>query len=45
MIAKNSDFAKEVGLIHGPTTTFLYHLLAMVIVGALTFGGYFFFFN
>ena len=32
-------FAQEVGLIHGETTTFLYHLLALVIVGVFTFGG------
>ncbi len=32
-------FAKEVGLIHGETHTLLYHLLALVIVGAFTFGG------
>ncbi|WP_340110817.1 ammonium transporter [Maribellus mangrovi] len=32
-------FANEVGLIHGETTTFLYHLLALVIVGIFTFGG------
>jgi Amt family ammonium transporter len=38
MIA-TSVFANEVGLIHGETTTFLYHLLALVIVGIFTFGG------
>ncbi|HSM47391.1 MAG TPA: ammonium transporter [Draconibacterium sp.] len=32
-------FANEVGLIHGETTTFLYHLLALLIVGVFTFGG------
>jgi Amt family ammonium transporter len=32
-------FAKEVGLIHGETTTFLYHLLALVIVSVFAFGG------
>lgn len=32
-------FANEVGLIHGQITTFLYHLLALVIVGIFTFGG------
>jgi len=32
-------FADEVGLIHGDPTTFLYHLLALVIVGIFTFGG------
>jgi Amt family ammonium transporter len=32
-------FANDVGLIHGHITTFLYHLLALVIVGAFTFGG------
>jgi ammonium transporter, Amt family len=28
-----------VGLIHGEITTFLYHLLALVIVSVFTFGG------
>ncbi len=32
-------FAENVGLIHGEVTTFLYHLLALVIVGGFTFGG------
>ena len=32
-------FANEVGLIHGETTTFLYHILALVIVAIFTFGG------
>lgn len=32
-------FATDVGLIHGEITTFLYHLLALVIVGVFTFGG------
>ena len=32
-------FANEVGLIHGETKTFLFHLLALVIVGIFTFGG------
>jgi Amt family ammonium transporter len=32
-------FAENVGLIHGETTTFLFHLLALVIVGIFTFGG------
>jgi len=32
-------FANGVGLFYGQTTTFLYHLLALVIVGAFTFGG------
>ncbi len=32
-------FASEVGLIHGQTTTFLFHLLALVIVSVFTFGG------
>ncbi|MEZ4686548.1 MAG: ammonium transporter [Bacteroidia bacterium] len=32
-------FANEVGLIHGETGTFLYHLLALVIVAVFTFGG------
>ncbi len=38
MIA-TSIFANEVGLIHGETKTFLFHLLALVIVGIFTFGG------
>jgi len=32
-------FAKEVGLIYGETKTFLYHLLALAIVGVFSFGG------
>jgi len=32
-------FANDVGLIHGEITTFLFHLLALVIVGVFTFGG------
>jgi Amt family ammonium transporter len=32
-------FAQEVGLIYGELTTFLYHLLALVIVAVFTFGG------
>lgn len=32
-------FAADVGLIHGEVTTFLFHLLALVIVGVFTFGG------
>ncbi len=32
-------FANKVGLIHGETTTFFYHLLALVIVSIFTFGG------
>ena len=32
-------FAKDVGLVYGQTTTFLYHLLALAIVGVFTFGG------
>jgi Amt family ammonium transporter len=32
-------FANGVGLFYGHTTTFLYHLLALVIVGVFTFGG------
>lgn len=32
-------FANEVGLIHGHITTFLFHVLALVIVGIFTFGG------
>ena len=31
-------FAANVGLIYGETTTFLYHLLALVITGVYTFG-------
>jgi len=34
-------FAQQVGLIHGTSTVFLYHLLAVVIVGAYSFGGAF----
>jgi len=32
-------FAEEVGLIYGEITTFLFHLLALVIVSAFAFGG------
>lgn len=32
-------FASEVGLIYGETTTFLYHLLALVLTAVFTFGG------
>jgi len=32
-------FAKEVGLFYGQTTTFLYHLLGLVIVTLFSFGG------
>ena len=32
-------FAKDVGLINGDPTVFLYHLLALVIVSVFTFGG------
>lgn len=32
-------FAQGVGLIYGDPKTFLYHLLALVIVGVFTFGG------
>ncbi|MEZ4874521.1 MAG: ammonium transporter [Flavobacteriaceae bacterium] len=32
-------FAKDVGLIYGETQTFLYHLLALVLVGIFTFIG------
>lgn len=32
-------FANEVGLIHGEIHTFLYHLLALVVVGIFSFGG------
>lgn len=38
-------FAADVGLIYGESTTFLYHLLAMVIVGAFAFFGSLFIFN
>ncbi|MFV0376083.1 MAG: ammonium transporter [Mangrovibacterium sp.] len=34
-----SVFAENVGLIHGETSTFLYHCLALVIVAVFTFGG------
>jgi ammonium transporter, Amt family len=32
-------FAKDVGLAYGEYQTFLYHMLALVIVGVFTFGG------
>lgn len=32
-------FASEVGLIYGQTTTFLYHLLGLLIVSVFCFGG------
>jgi Amt family ammonium transporter len=32
-------FAKDVGLVYGHTTTFLYHMLAILVVGSFTFGG------
>jgi len=32
-------FAKDVGLIYGETQTFLYHLLALLLVGIFTFIG------
>lgn len=32
-------FAKDVGLIYGETTTFFYHLLALIIVSVYAFGG------
>jgi Amt family ammonium transporter len=32
-------FAKEVGLVYGQTQTFLYHLLALLIVSIFSFGG------
>ncbi len=32
-------FAQDAGLIYGQTTTFLYHLLALVIVASFTFFG------
>ena len=32
-------FANDVGLIHGEVKTFLFHLLALVIVSVFTFGG------
>ena len=31
--------AKDVGLIHGETATFLYHIIALVIVALFTFFG------
>jgi Amt family ammonium transporter len=34
-------FAKEVGLIYGETTTFLYHILALVLVSIFALGGSF----
>jgi len=34
-------FAEEVGLIYGETTTFLYHMLALVLVASFAFGGSF----
>jgi len=34
-------FANEVGLIHGETRTFLFHLLALAIVSLFAFGGSF----
>ena len=36
---RSGVFAEEVGLIYGETSTFLYHLLALVIVAAFAFGG------
>ena len=32
-------FAKDVGLVYGKTETFLYHLLALVIVAVFSFVG------
>ncbi len=32
-------FAKDVGLVYGETTTFLYHLLALVLTATFAFGG------
>ena len=32
-------FASEVGLIYGETTTFFYHIIALVITAIFTFGG------
>ena len=31
--------AKDVGLIHGETTTFMYHMIALILVAGFTFGG------
>lgn len=31
--------AEEVGLIHGETTTFIYHIVALLLVAVFTFGG------
>jgi Amt family ammonium transporter len=38
-------FAKDVGLIYGDPTVFLYHLLTLVIVSVFTFGGTFLFYK
>ena len=38
-------FAKEVGLIYGETTTFLYHLLALILTSIFAFGGSFLLFK
>lgn len=35
-------FAKDLGLFYGQTTTFLYHLLGLLIVSVYTFGGSYF---
>lgn len=32
-------FAKDVGLVYGQYETFMYHIIALVIVGVFTFGG------
>ena len=32
-------FAKDVGLIYGDPTIFLYHVVALIVVGVFTFGG------
>jgi Amt family ammonium transporter len=32
-------FAKDVGLVYGQTTTFMYHMIALVIVAAFSFIG------
>ena len=36
---RTAVFAKDVGLIHGQIETFLYHLLALLIVAGFTFFG------
>ena len=38
-------FAKEVGLVYGQVNTFKYHIIALFIVGAFSFGGSFLIFK